>query len=345
MAVIYIREQGSVVRKRGSRLMVEKDGEALLEIPLRQTETVAVFGNIQVTTQALSELLERGIPLALYTRNGRLKGHLTPELSKNVMLRVSQYRVALDPAASLRIARSLVRAKLIDSAEMLDDYRAHYPSEELASACQSLRAAVSHASEAASNAELLGYEGSAAATYFAVFPGLIRADLPFPGRRKHPATDPVNALLSLGYTLAMNEIRALVEGCGLEPHLGFLHQLDYGRPSLALDLLEPFRASLVDRLTLRLINERILTASDFATRLSGSEPPDSTPGGVVLLPASLHRYLEAWEMAVTAQSRRVPEGIRAAWRVQVTNLTAALRDGTEFVPWCEEKTEADPCSI
>ena len=82
MAVIYIREQGSVVRKRGSRLLVEKDGATLLEIPLRQTETVAVFGSVQVTTQALSELLDRGIPLALYSRNGRFKGHLVPDVSK-----------------------------------------------------------------------------------------------------------------------------------------------------------------------------------------------------------------------------------------------------------------------
>ena len=84
MAVVYIREQGAVVSKHGSRILVEKEGETLLEILLRQTDSVAVFGNVQVTTQALSELLDRGIPLALYTRHGRLKGHLAPALSKNV---------------------------------------------------------------------------------------------------------------------------------------------------------------------------------------------------------------------------------------------------------------------
>ena len=96
MATVYIREQGAVVRKRGSRILVEKEGETLLEILLRQTDSVAVFGNVQVTTQALSELLDRGIPLALYTRHGRLKGRLVPDVSKNVPLRVAQYRTALD---------------------------------------------------------------------------------------------------------------------------------------------------------------------------------------------------------------------------------------------------------
>src|SRR5579871_4030346 len=121
MAVIYVIEQGAVVRKRGGRILVEKDHETLSEIPLRQTDSIAVFGNVQVTTQALSELLERGIPLALYARHGRLKGHLTPEVSKNVPLRLAQYRMAVDGAASLALAKAVVRAKLVNSGRLLAD--------------------------------------------------------------------------------------------------------------------------------------------------------------------------------------------------------------------------------
>src|ERR1039457_4618145 len=96
MSVVYVKEQGAIVRKRGERILVEKDEQLLAEIRLRETASVAIFGNVQVTTQALSELLERGIPLSLYTRHGRLKGHLVPDVSKNVPLRVAQYRTALD---------------------------------------------------------------------------------------------------------------------------------------------------------------------------------------------------------------------------------------------------------
>jgi CRISPR-associated protein Cas1 len=331
MSVVYVKEQRSVVRKRGGRILVEKEGECLLEIPLRQTDSVAVFGNVQVTTQAMSELLERGIPLALYTRHGRLKGHLTPELSKNIPLRLAHYRAAIDESASLAIARASVRAKLSNSAALIADYRAHYPSAQLALAEQTLRGAAERADGASSHAQLLGYEGSAASTYFTAFAALNRSDLPFEGREKHPAPDPVNALLSLGYTLVMNEIRGLAEGLGLEPHLGFLHRVDYGRPSLALDLLEPFRAPLVDRLTLRVVNERVLTAGDFARRVTGT-----AAGSVVLMPDSFRRYLENYERALTETRRSAPRGMRDALALEVEKLARCIRGDGPFQPWLEE---------
>lgn len=332
MAVVYVKEQGAIIRKHGGRILVEKDDALLLEIPLRQTDSVAVFGNVQVTTQALSELLDRGIPLALYTRHGRLKGHLVPDLSKNVPLRVAQYRTALDEVAALGLAKAVVRAKMLNSGKLLSDYRANYPSDVLAAAAEAMSHAAGRAGEAGNHAELLGYEGSAAAIYFGAFAEMNRSQLPFDGRRKHPATDPINGLLSLGYTLVMNEIRAVAEGAGLEPHLGFLHQVDYGRPSLALDLLEPFRAPLVDRLALRLVNERILTGADFGTRMAGS-----AVGGVILLPDSFQKYLAAYEAAVTEPRARAPVGMRNVWRGDVEKLAAAIRDGTGFAPYCEEE--------
>jgi len=335
MAVVYVKEQGAIIRKHGGRILVEKDHALLLEIPLRQTDSVAVFGNVQVTTQALSELLDRGIPLALYTRHGRLKGHLVPDISKNVPLRVAQYRAAVDEAASLAIAKAVVRAKLRNAGKLLADYRSNYPSDLLASAYAAVREAGDHVADAAGHSELLGREGAAAAAYFAAFVEMNRSELPFDGRRKHPATDPINGLLSLGYTRVMNEIRALVEGAGMEPHLGFLHKVDYGRPSLALDLLEPFRSPVVDRLTLRLVNERILTGADFGKRVTGG-----MAGSVVLLPDSFRRYLEAYEAAVNEPRERAPRGLRDAWRDDVERLAAAIRDGGIFAPYCEE----DGCS-
>jgi CRISPR-associated protein Cas1 len=338
MAVVYVKEQGAIIRKHGGRILVEKDHELLLEIPLRQTDSVAVFGNVQVTTQALSELLDRGIPVALYTRHGRLKGHVVPDLSKNVPLRVAQYRMVLDEAASLGLAKAVVRAKLLNAGRLLADYRSHYPSDRLASACEAMSRAADGIAGVARHAELLGLEGSAAAAYFGAFAEMNRSELPFDGRRKHPATDPINGLLSLGYTLVMNEIRAVVEGAGMEPHLGFLHKVDYGRPSLALDLLEPYRSPVVDRLTLRLVNERILTGADFARRVAvgvGGSAGGSGAGGVVLAPDSFRKYLEAYEASVSEPRDCAPAGLREAWRSDVEKLAGAIRDGAEFAPYCE----------
>jgi CRISPR-associated protein Cas1 len=330
MAVVYVKEQGAIVRKHGERILVEKDGQLLAEIRLRETGSVALFGNVQVTTQALSELLDRGIPLALYTRHGRLKGHLAPEMSKNVALRVAQYQAALDEAAALALAKAVVQAKVRNAGRLLADYRSHYPSDALAAAVETMRRTAEKAAAAGGHGELLGLEGSAAAAYFAAFQEMNRSGLPFDGRRKHPATDPINGLLSLGYTMVMNEIRAVLEGAGLEPHLGFLHKVDYGRPSLALDLLEPFRSPVVDRLTLRLVNERILTGADFATRAAGA-----AAGSVILLPGSFAKYLEAYEAAVSEPRERAPAGLRMAWCADVEKLAAAIRDRAAFTPYCE----------
>jgi len=330
MAVIYVKEQGAMVIKRGSRLLVEKDDQLLLEIPLRDTDSVAVFGNIQVTTQALSELLDRSIPLAFYTRHGRFKGSLTPQASKNVPLRLAQYRTSQDEGRSLEIAKAVVRAKLHNSAALIAAYRANYPSPDLERAFDSLRAAGGEAASAPARDQLLGYEGAAAAVYFRAFALMNRSDLPFETREKHPPPDPINALLSLGYTMATNEIRGLAEGIGLEPHIGFFHQIDYGRPSLALDLVEPFRSALVDRLTLRLVNERVFSAGDFAQRLTGPRA-----GGVVLQPDAFKRYLEQYESAVSESRKTAPRGVREAWREDVEKLARALRGGVPFEPFRE----------
>jgi len=133
----------------------------------------------------------------------------------------------------------------------------------------------------------------------------------------------------------MNEIRALVEGAGMEPHLGFLHRVDYGRPSLALDLLEPFRAPLVDRLTLKLVNERTLTEADFGKRLTGD-----AVGSVMLVPDSLHKYLEAYEAAVAEPSQRHPRESarfgRPRWR--------SWRPRSGMAPDSRRICEGDRCS-
>jgi CRISPR-associated protein Cas1 len=328
MAVLYVREQGSSLCKRGGRLLVEKDGKQLLEIPLRETDSVAVFGNVQVTTQALSELLERSIPLAFFTRNGRLKGHLAPEAAKNVPLRLAQYKASQDEARALALAKASVRAKLLNCAALITDYRAHYPSAELEQAADTLACAADKAMAASSHSELLGCEGAGAAAYFRAFGAMNRSGLPFETRRMHPPPDPVNALLSLGYTLAMNELRAAAEARGLEPYIGFLHQIHYGRPSLALDLLEPFRPAVADRLTLRLINERILKAEDFARRLS-------SPGGVILTPEAFKRFLGHYESAVTESRKAAPRGLREAMREDVGRLAHALEGGGPFQPYLE----------
>lgn len=324
MGVVYIREQGAVVRKRGGRLLIEKDDQRLAEIRLRETDGVAVFGAVQVTTQALSELLDRGIGLTLYTRTGRLKGHLVPAEPGNIHLRLAQYRAATDAGAALLLAKAVVQAKLRRAAALLSDYRDHYPAAALETAVRAQLDGVDRAEQAADQATLLGVEGAAARSYWTAFAALNRSDLAFDGRNRRPPRDPLNILLSLGYSLLLGEIRSLAEAAGLEPHLGFLHQPDHGRPSLALDLLEPFRPAVADRLALTLVNRRQIDAADFAQDLRPGRG-----GRLRLSPDGFKRYLHAYERLLTERRADAPRGWRAALADAVAGLAGALRSDLE----------------
>jgi CRISPR-associated protein Cas1 len=181
------------------------------------------------------------------------------------------------------------------------------------------------ASGAASEiAALDGVEGSAAREYFGMLMEFNKSEMTWPGRKKHPATDPLNALLSLTYTLLTNEATALLEGAGLDPYLGFLHQVDYGRPSLALDVIEPFRHPVADRLTLTLINKRVLEAGDFQ---SGGEGH-----GVFLSPKPMRRYFEEYEKWMLAKSEG-GTGFRETLRHEVEKLGKSLGSREAFTPW------------
>ena len=288
VAYLYVTEQGAVLRKAGDRFLVEKDDEVLLDLPYHKLETILLFGNVQVTTQALAELLEKGVNLSLFSRQGTYRGSLAPPRGKNIMLRLAQFAKYNDSGASLALARSVVSAKIANGLSVLSRY---VHRSEVSAAFQARRGALEKAVESAAAAESInaldGVEGAAAHTYFSALMEFNLSEMEWPGRKKHPATDPLNALLSLTYTLLMHELTALLEGAGLDPYLGFLHQPDYGRPSLALDLMEPFRHPVADRLVLTLVNRRAIASDDF--RPSGERP------GVFLTPGTMKKYFIEYE--------------------------------------------------
>lgn len=327
---IYICEPGAVVARRGQRLLVRKESRTLLEIPLRDAAAVLLFGPVQVTAQALGLLMRHRIPLALLSKHGRLRGRLAPALASNAGLRLAQYGAAGDPDRQLMLARPLVEAKLAHCTRILASYRKNYPDERLAQAQRQLEVNIRQAGQAASLQELLGCEGRAAAVYFRALAQLNRSGLPFEGRRRRPPPDPVNSLLSLGYTLAATELLALAEARGLDPYIGFLHQPRSGRPSLALDLVEPFRPALVDRLTLRLVNERILTAKDFVPQTDAAGRT-----GMRLTPEGLRRYLSHYGEALTVPRRPGAPTLREEMIRQVDRLAQVLTSGGDLTPFRE----------
>jgi len=332
---LYITEPGSVLRKSGERFLLEKSDRILADLPYHKLETVLLFGNIQITAQAMAELLDRGILVSLFNRQGRFRGSLTPPHSKDVFLRMQLYDLHRDPARRLPLARRSISAKTDNALHVIERYRERAPAVDPAPLLDQIAAARARIPDAPDPASLIGLEGSAARAYFSAVMLFNLSKFPWPGRIHHPATDPVNALLSFTYTLLLQEIAALLEGHGLDPYTGFLHELDYGRPSLALDLLEPFRHPVADRLVLTLINRGAFTEADFHAQ------PESK--AVFLTRDALRRFFDFYERWMLAEPplksppADAPARPRPAFRDlikrEVENFAAALRGKAEWSPF------------
>ncbi len=287
MPPLYVVEQGAVLQKEGERLVVRKEGQVLLSLPVFKVDAVLVFGAVQITTQAMSFLLANGIEVSFLSLQGRLKGRLVPAEGRNVLLRVRQFERARDDRFRLSVAQAIVAGKLTNARTLLLRYARNHPEVDLGEAVERLRECIVRVWEAGSLDELRGVEGRGAAIYFEAFGRMVRGELGFEGRTRRPPTDPVNGMLSLGYTLLTQELMGLAAAHGFDPYVGFYHDLRYGRPALALDLVEEFRAPVVDTMVLWIVNKRVLGPEDFTERLED--------GAVVLRPDALRRYLAVYE--------------------------------------------------
>ncbi len=329
MAFLYLTEQGAVLRKVGRRLVVVKDDQKLLDIPAGKIEGVLIFGNVQFTTQALRLLFEQGIEMAILSRRGKLLGQLTSPNTKNIILRQAQYAKSLDPEFVLSFAKSVVAGKLRNCLQFLREFRHNHPELDIGEETDRIETLMCQTDVKKDSASLLGLEGAAGRAYFQAFRQMVRGAMNFDGRRRHPSPDPVNALLSFGYTLVYTEIGSLLDGIGFDPYLGYYHQPSYGHATLASDLLEEFRSPLVDRFTLALINNRIFDEEDFFVH-TGS-------GGLYLKDEPRKRYFVEYERFVT-RPMADPNGNAQTWfrkqfRTQAERLRDAVNSKNVYIPY------------
>lgn len=345
VAHLYLTEQGSVLRKSGDRFLVELEDRIVLDLPYHQLESVAVFGAVQVTTQAMGELLEKGIPLSYFTRQGRLRGSLNPPYGLDVPLRVAQFELYKDPQRALDFARRTVAAKIANGQRVVAQYGSRAKMlREVEGGLARLAGYASAAEKAETLDAAMGYEGSAAKEYFELLMRFNRSGFAWPGRKKFPSTDPLNALLSFSYTLLMHELSGLLEALGVDPFLGFLHQPDYGRRSLALDLLEPFRHPVADRLVLALCNRRVFGEEDFRR--------EDEREGLVLRDEALKRFLAEYERWMRAEpsdgdGKPLRLSFRNALKREAEGFVGMLKKGRAWEPyrWNESLSEAEAAWI
>jgi len=329
MANLYLTEQNSILRKTGDRLIVEKDDEVLLDVQCHKIDAVLIFGNVQFTTQAVHEFFEHGIEMAILTRRGRLIGQLTSPATKNIELRLAQFRGFERPDFRLKLARNIISGKIQNCLSIMTAFSYNHPEIDLKADIQSVQAFSEAVPHTESIEQLLGIEGNAARAYYQGLGRMILGDFVFNGREKRPPPDPVNALLSFTYTLIFNEISSLLDGMGFDPYLGYLHKPDYGRPSLACDLIEEFRPIAGDRLVLNLINNRILSRDHFHSHSTGK--------GVYLTREGMKKFFSEYEKFLTRELRHPVSGetvtLRRCFRLQAEMMARCVRrQGEEYRP-------------
>ena len=287
---LYVTTQNAYLHKEGQSVVVNVEKESRLRVPVHTLDGIVCFGAVSMSPFLMHHCAENNVAVSFLSHFGKFLARIQGPVSGNVLLRREQYRLADQPDAAAGIARNILIGKIANARTVLRRaLRDHGENKELANAESRLAQYLHRLERPRPVDELRGNEGEAAASYFSAFPQLVTVQeeaFVFSGRNRRPPTDPVNALLSFAYTLLVHDCRSALEGGGLDPCVGYLHADRPGRPSLALDLMEEFRAFLADRLVLSLINRRQIQPKDFN---------DSAGGAVSMTDAARKTLLATWQ--------------------------------------------------
>ena len=318
---LVVQSQHARIGKEGETLKITDDEQGETRVRFIDISDVALFGNVSITTPAISALLEREIPVTFHSHGGWFRGVAHGVGHRNVEVRTAQYRMSFDEVSCLRFARELVAAKITNQRTIL---RRNWRGEPEArqAVLDRLRAARRSAGNAGTLTELLGMEGDAAATYFRAFAGLLKqpdtdgelAPFRFEVRNRRPPTDPVNAMLSFAYAMLTRHLTIAVASVGLDPYRGFYHAPRYGRPALALDIMEPFRSLIADSVVLSAINTGEVGPNDFVVAVTGT----------ALTQAGRRRFVEAFERRLSQETTHPVFGYQVSMRRMLLVQTRLL---------------------
>lgn len=316
---LYVQANKAKVSKRGETLEVKVDDQPAAVARLVETSQVVLMGNVYLTTPTLHELLRREIPVTWHSYGGWFLGHTVGTGHKNVELRTAQYQGSFDEQVCLRVARGLVRGKILNARTLMRrNWRVD--EEDPKPVLKDMRRLADQATRVSGLDSLLGVEGAAASAYFGHFNRLIRRKeegdtfrFEFSGRNRRPPTDPVNALLSYGYSLLTRTWSVTLMAVGFDPYRGFYHQPRYGRPALALDMMEPFRPLIADSAVLTAINNGQVKPTDF---LKAGSAINLTPDG-------RKRFIAVYERRLSQEITHPLFGYRISYR-RLLELQARL---------------------
>ncbi|MFA5925045.1 MAG: CRISPR-associated endonuclease Cas1 [Methylococcaceae bacterium] len=325
LRTLYLLQHGQVLGKESERLVVRQEQKIVREIPAIKVDQIMIFGNAQITTQAMQFCLQERIPIYLLSGQGHYYGVIDSFNTEPVLLQREQFLRANDPAFCLTLATALVHGKIANSRLMLQRLARRHDSGVLTPAAATLKNTLANLSGAGSLDELRGFEGSAANTYFQAMASSLDNSWGFSQRVRQPPTDGINAMLSYGYTLLFYNIYSLLRSRGLNPQVGFFHALRQGHPALASDMVEEFRALVVDAVVWKLALNQHLTPDDF-------DYPKTAGEGCFLKPHARQVFIKAMEEKLNSAIAHPCTGLlldyRRCMEYQVQHLSQVIR-GTE----------------
>ncbi len=328
MSVIYVKEQGTLVQKRSERILITKDRKTLLETPIDRVESIAVIGNVQITTQALCAFMQAGIDINYFTFSGKYVGAACAETSKNIFLRLAQYDLYQNEQKRLEMAKIIVRNKIQNQMQIIIMHRWEAKEIEWKEVIQGMVSLVGKIETAESTSELMGIEGKASNLYFRMYGKMFKCKFAFEGRNRRPPRDPINVIISLGYTFLTKEVSSALEAESFEMYMGFLHGIRYGRKSLPLDIVEEFRQPIIDRMTLKLFNKSMIQEFDFTFE-------DET---VILNETGFQKFCKEFERWMTDSSfSGRSQNYRTIIQKQAKLLKQAVQQKGEYEPFCIKK--------
>lgn len=330
MSTLYLVHQGTTVKKEQGRYVVKVPKEVALEIPVREVERLLVYGNIQLTTAVLPECLEHQVPVVFLSQLGDYKGHLWSAEYDDIRTELIQYQRQGDEGFKLAAARAIVGGKLANSRQLLLRLNRKRQIPEVVVALTGLLQDIAGAEQAQTLDALRGHEGAAAARYFRALGQLIvNPAFAFTVRNRRPPKDPVNSLLSFGYTLLFNNVLSLLLAEGLNPYLGNLHGSEKKQTFLAFDLVEEFRSPVVDGLVIQLVNGRIFSPTDFTW--------PNEAGGVYLANTARRVFVQKVEARLSEEVShpdvQTPVSYRRAMQLQIQRYKRSMLEGVPYEPF------------
>ncbi len=321
MGYLYMVEDGAQIGIRENYITAKYGDGMVKKIPVETLESISIFGRSQITTQCIQECLKRGIPISYYSKHGSYFGRL--QSTGHIHVKRQRLQAGLpDTEFALELAKKIIRSKIHNQSVILKRY-GKSRNLDVSDAYTHMNILMKKLPQCDSVSQIMGYEGSAARVYFKMLGKLVEPEFSFQGRSRRPPRDAFNSMLSLGYSLLMNEIYGKIENKGLNPYFGFFHQDKEKHPTLASDLMEEWRAVIIDSLVMSLVNGHEIFIEHFMQEME--EP------GIFLTKEGMKIFLKKVEDRMRREHHYLkyveyPVSFRRAMELQVNSFAKAIEE-------------------